>query len=80
MYVLDALDAYNKKLVKKIEVKGFEVKNLTGTNQYMYLDSIVLSPKKPPMAKIEIEVAGASSKRRETKKLGVGDAYRLEKQ
>ena len=24
VYVLDALDAYNKKLVKKIEVKGFE--------------------------------------------------------
>ena len=27
VYVLDALDAFNKKLVKKIEVKGFEVKN-----------------------------------------------------
>lgn len=26
IYVLDALDAYNKRLVKKIEVKGFEVK------------------------------------------------------
>ncbi len=74
VYVLDALDAYNKKLVKKIEVKGFEVKNLTGTNSYLYLDSIVLSPKKPPMAKLEIEVAGKESKRREIKTMGVGDS------
>ena len=57
VYVLDALDAFNKKLVKKIEVKGFEVKNLTGTNQYLYLEGIVLSSKKPPMARLEIEVA-----------------------
>ena len=32
VYVLDALDAYNKRLVKKIEVKGFEVKNFRGTD------------------------------------------------
>ena len=37
VYVLDALDAFNKKLVKKIEVKGFEVKNLTGTNNISIL-------------------------------------------
>ena len=45
IYVLDALDAYNKKLVKKIEVKGFEVKNLRGTDSYLYLEQIVLSAK-----------------------------------
>ena len=44
VYVLDALDAYNKRLVKRIEVKGFEVRNLRGTDSYMYLESIVLSP------------------------------------
>ena len=32
VYVLDALDAFNKKLVKKIEVKGFDIKNLKGTD------------------------------------------------
>ena len=48
VYVLDALDAYNKKLVKKIEVKGFEVKNLRGTDSYLYLEQIVLSSKNPP--------------------------------
>ncbi|MGN0682371.1 MAG: type III restriction-modification system endonuclease [Oscillospiraceae bacterium] len=56
VYVLDALDAYNKRLVKKIEVKGFEVKNLRGTDSYLFLESIVISPKKPPMARIELEV------------------------
>jgi type III restriction enzyme len=29
---LDALDAYNQKLVKKIAVRGISVKNLPGTN------------------------------------------------
>lgn len=48
MYVLDALDAYNKRLVKKIEVKGFEVKNLRGTNKYLYLEDILVTPQKPP--------------------------------
>ena len=37
VYVLDAVDAYNKRLVKKIEVKGFEVKNLRGTDRYLFL-------------------------------------------
>ncbi len=60
IYALDALDAYRQKLVKRIYVKGFEVKNLKGTSGYLYLDSIVLSPKKPPMARIEIETKTAA--------------------
>lgn len=73
VYVLDALDAYNKKLVKKIEVKGFEVKNLRGTDSYLYLEQIVLSSKKPPMARLEIEINYNKSINRETRILGVGD-------
>ena len=73
VYVLDALDAFNKKLVKKIEVKGFEVKNLTGTSQYLYLEHIVLSPNKPPMAKLEIEVAQQNGHARKLFSFGVGD-------
>ncbi len=73
IYVLDALDAFNKKLVKKIEVKGFEVKNFRGTDSYLYLEQIVLSPKKPPMAKIELEIGYNKSINRETRILGVGD-------
>ena len=41
IYVLDALDAFNERLVKKIEVKGFEVKNFRGTDSYLYLEQIV---------------------------------------
>lgn len=73
IYVLDALDAFNKKLVKKIEVKGFEVKNLRGTDSYLYLEQIVLSPKKPPMAKIELEIAYDKYINRKTRILGVND-------
>ena len=73
IYVLDALDAFNKKLVKKIEVKGFEVKNLRGTDRYLFLEQIVLSDKKPPMAKIELEIGYNKSINRETRILGVGD-------
>lgn len=73
IYVLDALDAYNKKLVKKIEVKGFEVKNFRGTDSYLYLEQIVLSSKKPPMAKIELEIGCKKSINRGPRTLGVGD-------
>lgn len=73
VYVLDALDAFNKKLVKKIEVKGFEVKNFRGTDSYLYLEQIVLSSKKPPMAKIELEIGYKKSINREPRTLGVGD-------
>ena len=73
IYVLDALDAFNKRLVKKIEVKGFEVKNFRGTDSYLYLEQIILSSKKPPMAKIELEIRYNKSINRETRNLGVGD-------
>ncbi len=73
VYVMDALDAFNKKLVKKIEVKGFEVKNLKGTNSYLYLEQIVLSPKKPPAARIEFEVKHKGGIKRETHTVGVDD-------
>ncbi|MBQ1915361.1 MAG: DEAD/DEAH box helicase family protein, partial [Selenomonadaceae bacterium] len=56
VYVLDALDAYQKKLVKQIEVKGFNVKNLGGTSRYMFLEGIVISGNKPPTARLEFEV------------------------
>ena len=73
IYVLDALDAFNKKLVKKIEVKGFEVKNFRGTDSYLYLEQIVLSSKKPPMAKIELEIGYNKSINRKSHILGVSD-------
>lgn len=52
---LDALDAYNQKLVKKIAVRGIAVKGLAGTNAYLYLQSIEISTKRPPEARVELE-------------------------
>lgn len=73
VYVLDALDAYNKRLVKKIEVKGFEVKNFRGTDKYLFLENILISPKKPPAAKIELEISYQKSINRESRIVTVDD-------
>ena len=71
---LDALDAYNQKLVKKIAVRGISVKGLAGTSSYLYLQSIEISSKKPPEARVELErkLAGGDIKR-EVRKLRKGD-------
>jgi len=74
VYVLDALDAFKKKLVKKIEVKGFDLKNLSGTNRYMYLAAIVIDRKKPPRARLEFEVKRGSGIKREMQLLSTGDS------
>ncbi len=52
---LDALDAYNQKLVKKIAVRGISVTGLTGTNAYLYLSQIHIYSNKAPEANIELE-------------------------
>lgn len=80
VYALDAVDAYNQRLVKRIEVKGFQVKNFRGTDKYLYLESIIISPKHPPRARIEFEVKYDKSINREMRILGVDDnLYELSK-
>ena len=71
--MLDALDANNKKLVKRIEVKGFDIKNLRGTDSYLFLEQIVISPKKSPLARIEFEIGYNKSINRETRIVAVDD-------
>ena len=73
VYALDAVDAYNQRLVKKIEVKGFQVKNFRGTDKYLYLEDIIISPKHPPKAKIELEISYNKSINRESRIVGVDD-------
>lgn len=74
---LDALDAYNQKLVKKIAVRGISVKGLSGTNPYLYLESIEISTKKP-VARMGIEIRRNSGIKRETRKINFGeDLYTL---
>ena len=53
---LDALDAYNQKLVKKIAVRGIAVKGLAGTNAYLYLESIEISHQEAAEARVELEI------------------------
>ena len=50
VYRLDALDAYNKRLVKKIIVKGITVKGSTSTEGYLYLDDVEISQSHAPLA------------------------------
>ena len=68
---LDALDAYNQKLVKKIAVRGITVKGLSGTKAYLYLESIEIS-KKAPLARMEIEVRQGKGIKRIMKRLEKG--------
>ena len=72
VYVLDALDAYNQKLVKKIEVKGIEVINLKGIDSYLYCDKIILSPNKPPRVRMEFEEMQKNGPKKVMKILEVG--------
>lgn len=75
VYVLDALDAYNQKLVKKIEVVGFELRNLKGTESYIYLDDIILAKDNAPRARMEIDVQSKRGNiKRIYKKLSEGDS------
>ena len=68
---LDALDAYNQKLVKKITVRGITVKGLAGTNGYLYLESIEIS-RSAPLARIEMEVRQGNGIKRVVKRLEKG--------
>jgi type III restriction enzyme len=70
---LDALDAYNQKLVKKIAVRGITVKGLTGTHAYLYLQDIEISTSKPPVARVELEIRQGSGIKRVMRKLGRND-------
>ena len=74
VYVLDALDAYNQKLVKKIEVKGLEMKNLKGIDSYLYCEEIETSPTNPPRVRLEFEVQQSNSIKRVRKFLGKLDS------
>jgi type III restriction enzyme len=72
-YRLDALDAYNRKLVKKINVKGITVKGATGTDGYLYLEGIDVSRKHYPVARLEFEKKTRSGIKRELRRVSVND-------
>lgn len=71
VYRLDAIDAYNKKLVKKISVKGITEKGDTATEGYVYLESVNLS-QKDPTATIQFDVKGKSGLLKVNRTVGIG--------
>lgn len=73
VYRLDALEAYNKRLVKKIAVKGISVSGTTATEGYLYLERINLSGDRPPTATLEFEVKGKSALRKASRVIREGD-------
>jgi type III restriction enzyme len=53
---LDALDAYNRKLVKKIQVRGVTTKGLPGLDGYLYLSNFrTFTDGRKPEARVMIE-------------------------
>lgn len=71
IYRLDAMEAYNKRLVKKIAVKGITESGSTATESYVYLESINLS-KAAPTATIQFDVKGATGIRKVTRTVSEG--------
>ena len=71
VYRLDAMEAYNKRLVKKISVKGITESGSTATEGYVYLEGINLS-KADPTATIEFDFKGTTGIRKKTMKVGIG--------
>lgn len=71
VYRLDAMEAYSKRLVKKISVKGITESGSTATEGYVYLEGINLS-KADPTATIEFDFKGATGIRKKTMKVGIG--------
>ncbi len=71
VYRLDAMEAYNKRLVKKIAVKGITESGSTATESYVYLEGINLS-KADPTATLEFDFKGATGIRKKTMKVGIG--------
>ena len=71
VYRLDAMEAYNKRLVKKIAVKGITESGSTATESYVYLEGINLS-KADPTATLQFDYKGATGLRKKTMKVGIG--------
>lgn len=71
VYRLDAMEAYNKRLVKKIAVKGITESGSTATEGFVYLESINLS-KADPTATIQFDYIGAKGLRKKTATVGIG--------
>ena len=75
VYRLDAMEAYNERLVKKIAVKGIVETGGAATEGYVYLQGVNLS-RAAPTATVQFDCRGTSGVRQVTRTAGVGyDLY-----
>ena len=72
VYRLDALDAYNQKLVKKIAVRGISSRGMAGTGGYLYLEGIETS-RQAPVALLELEIRRQGGIARQRRRVRKGD-------
>lgn len=72
VYRLDAMEAYNKRLVKKIAVKGITESGSTATEGFVYLESVNVSKEKNPTASIQFDCKGAKGIRQKNVTVGIG--------
>ena len=70
---LNAVDAYNQRLVKKIAVRAIECRGTRGLDAYLYLEEVQTKQGQPPTARVEIEQKARTGIRRITRMLRMGD-------
>ena len=73
VYKLDAVDAFNRKLVKQINVKGINIKGTTATHGYLYLEGMDIGKNHYPRARVEIEVKQVNGVVKKTRIINRGD-------
>lgn len=73
VYRLDAMDAYNQHLVKKIAALGVTLTGSTSTDSYVYLEGIDLYKNKAPTARLGFEVKGSAGVRTVVRRVQGGD-------
>ncbi len=73
VYRLDAMEAYNKRLVKKIAVKGISESGSTATDSYVYLESVNLSNSSAPTATLQFDVKQSSGTKQKSRVVTIGD-------
>ena len=71
VFRLDAIDAYNRKLVKKIEVKGISQVGSTATNGFLCLEEIVIG-KGNPQARLSFDIKTANGTKQVTRLVSEG--------
>lgn len=77
IYRLDAVDAYQKQLVKKISVKGIEISGSNASSGYLYIENIVEKPNLKARVQFE-KITKTGTIIKSSKLLSKGDnIYRL---